>query len=311
MRATPFDPLPKKFDPSKASSDLLHHYGFPVGRWKDSWKGAKLIRPAFGKISHKNHHYYDERDSAWSGVVVSAPEGATINEVRGVWTIPKAYLPNGAPDGLTYAASSWLGIDGDGHSTDVLQVGVDSMVHTVRGKTERSFLAWWEWVPSNQAFAARNFQKYEGQVKNFKISAGETVDCQISIDQKTKRRATVYLYNRDKKVASSFTVLAPRGTKLRGNCAEWIVEKIDFKNNFIFAKYDDVEFKNAEAITSNGKILQPGLGSSVAWRGIEIIDSEKRVISKGSSTHPARVRCFYVEQASDRALSAAAGKAIS
>jgi hypothetical protein len=311
MRATPFDPLPKKFDPSKASSDLLQHYGFPVGRWKDSWKGSKLIQPTFGTIQDKKHHYYDERDSAWSGVVVMPPKGETINAVRGVWTIPKAYLPNGAPDGITYAASSWLGIDGDGESTDVLQVGVDSMVCRARGATKRTFVTWWAWVPSNPAYAIRNYQKYQGEVKNFKISAGDTVDCQISMDEKTEREATVYLHNQDKKVASSFKIPVPRGTKLLGNCAEWIVEKIDLKNNFTLARYDDVEFKGAEAITNKGNILRPGDASGVAWRGIEIVDSEKRVISKGSSTRPARVRCFYVEQASDRALSAAAGKAIS
>jgi hypothetical protein len=175
-------------------------------------------------------------------VVVRAPRGATINAVRGVWTIPKVYLPHGDPHGITYATSSWLGIDGDGKSTDVLQVGVDSMVRSVGGATKRTFIAWWEWVPSNPAYAKRYFRNYEGEVKNFKISAGDTVDCQISIDDKNKTAATVYLYNRDKKVTRSFKVQAPPRTKLRGNCAEWIVESIDYQNDFILAKYDEVKF---------------------------------------------------------------------
>jgi Peptidase A4 family len=311
MRATPFDPLPKDFNPSKASEDLLHRYGFPVGRWKDSWKGCKLIQPTFDNDHHKKHHYYDERDSAWSGVVVEAPKGQTINAVRGIWKIPKAHLPDGAAKGIAYAASSWLGIDGNGESTDVLQVGVDSMVCRDSRAPKQTFVAWWSWVPSDPAYAKRNYQKYQGPVKNFEVSAGDTLDCQISMDEKNEKEATVYLRNQDRNAATSFKVPVPRGTKLRGNCAEWIVEKIDYQNNSILAEYDDVEFKGAEAITNKGKVLRPGVGSGVSWRAIEIVDSEKRVISKGSSNRPAHVRCFYVNRPHLRAMSAAVGKASS
>ena len=304
MRATPFDLPPKGFDPPKAPDDSLRRYGFPAGRWRGSWRpDCKLIQSEFGKSEQTKRHYF-EKAGVWAGVEVMAPEAATIDQVRAVWTIPKAYFPEGAKGDMAYAASSWVGIDGDHGSTDILQVGVDSMVYRAGRKLTRTFVAWWEWVPSDQKYAQRNFEESDREVKNFQVSAGDTVDCQIYVEHGDRKRASIHLYNQNSGVAHSFLVKAPQDTELRGNCAEWIVERIDYKNNFVLAKYDDVEFEHAEAITNGDGILRPG-AKDVGWRAVEMVEAG-RVISRGSCKREARVLCTYVSPA--RAMRAAAGK---
>jgi len=304
MRAIPFDLPPKEFNPSEATEDSLRRYGFPVGPWRGSWKRTcSLIQPEFGKSEQTKRHYF-EKAGDWAGVEVMAPEGDTIDAVRAVWTIPKAYFPEGANGDMAYAASSWVGIDGDHGSTDILQVGVDSMVYRAGRKLTRAFVAWWEWVPSDREYAQRNFEESDREVKNFDVSAGDTVDCQIYVEHGDRKQASIRLYNRNSGVARSFLVKAPKDTELRGNCVEWIVERIDYKNNFVLARYDDVEFEDAEAITNRSGILRPG-AKGVRWRDVEMVEREC-VISRGSCKREGRVLCTYVNPA--RAMRAAAGK---
>jgi hypothetical protein len=47
--------------------------------------------------------------------------------------------------------------------------------------------------------------------------------CLICVNSTTS--ATVYFTNQSTNVGTSFTITAPSGTTLAGNCAEWIVER--------------------------------------------------------------------------------------
>ena len=82
----------------------------------------------------------------WSGAAItSPPTGETFNEVAGTVTVPKPSIPDGvsATDG-EYAASVWVGIDGNTYSTAILQTGIDLVVDT---SGTASFSAWYEWYP--------------------------------------------------------------------------------------------------------------------------------------------------------------------
>ncbi|KAH8789741.1 peptidase A4 family-domain-containing protein [Hyaloscypha finlandica] len=68
----------------------------------------------------------------WSGAAItSPPSGQTFNAVSGKITVPTPYEPSGigSTDG-EYAASAWVGIDGNTYSTAILQTGLDLNVST-------------------------------------------------------------------------------------------------------------------------------------------------------------------------------------
>src|SRR5579859_1812728 len=127
MPHAPFDPIPPGFDRNTETEDHLRRYGFPVGRWKGRWGAGRIIEPTFRKMDHKQHrsrskrHLGEETATVWSGAVIYPPEGTTINAVQAVWNVPNGYPPPEAEDGKWYTVSSWVGIDGDGDSADILQ----------------------------------------------------------------------------------------------------------------------------------------------------------------------------------------------
>src|SRR6202022_1407353 len=93
----------------------------------------------------------------------------------------------------------------------------------------------------------------------------------------------------------SFPVEAPLGTELKGNVAEWIVERIEINSDTPeLAGYSAVQFSDAKAFTDDGQILQTN-DQNVKWDTIYMVDdSGNNIISKGSSEVPAVVQCTYV-----------------
>jgi hypothetical protein len=82
----------------------------------------------------------------WSGAAItSPPSGQTFNAVSGKIIVPTPSVPSGveSTDG-EYAASAWVGIDGNTYSTAILQTGLDFTVSTSGAV---SFDAWYEWYP--------------------------------------------------------------------------------------------------------------------------------------------------------------------
>jgi hypothetical protein len=82
----------------------------------------------------------------WSGAAfTSPPSGQTFNAVSGKITAPTPSAPSGieSTDG-EYAASAWVGIDGNTYSTAILQTGLDFTVSTSGAV---SYDAWYEWYP--------------------------------------------------------------------------------------------------------------------------------------------------------------------
>jgi hypothetical protein len=281
----------------KADERSLFLHGFPrrpvedpalLKRWEHALsRPLHFIQPVFRRMDYKRHglpdpdHMKDEHGTettnGWSGAVVYAPTGTTMQWVEGEWTVPNAFPPGGAADGVWYSASTWIGIDGDG-SPDILQAGCDSDVMTSGGVVQRQLNPWWEWFPEGTFW-----------ISNFPVNQGDTLECLICADQNSTTSANIYLVNQTSGARTAFAVTAPSGTTLAGNCAEWIVEAIEIDTQTPeLASYGDAYFNAAFAGTVNGTFLQAGDGNT-----INMTDANNNVISTGNIENPKLVRCSY------------------
>jgi hypothetical protein len=223
-----FSAPPAGFDPHKADARELLTYGFPgrpdatahpelAARWEHLVaKQRTRIEPSFTRTDRRHgprelpaarkgaSAIADATSTNWSGSVAFAAKADECTFVAGQWTVADPNTPAGK-SGAFYS-SSWVGIDGDG-SGDVLQAGTESDI--INGS--KQVYVWWEWYPD-----------YEMAINNFPVSGGDTMYCLICVQSSTK--AGIYLANESTNNYTSFSITAPKGTTLVGNCAEWIVE---------------------------------------------------------------------------------------
>jgi Peptidase A4 family len=283
IRTFPLPPV--GFDPLKADERLLDLYGFPrrptdpqlAARWESVLsRPIRLVEPRFRAMTHKRRRLPEVRSRGehgvettgiWSGAVVHAPQGDTFKWVEGTWTVPNAYPPIGAQDGVWYSASTWIGIDGIDGSGDVLQAGCDSDVMVSAGNIQRQLNPWWEWYPGGSFW-----------ITTFNVSQGDTLNCLICVTDGSTTQAEIFLYNVTSNIATSFLATAPTNTFLVGNTAEWIVERLEIDTNTPeLARYGDVYFDEAAAGTVAGVTLRPGSGNT-----INMVDDSSNVISQGA-----------------------------
>ena len=119
------------------------------------------------------------------------------------------------PPGLcggTDVSAIWVGIDGIGGSNDVLQGGTEADASCAGGNTSAVFYPWFEWFPA-----------YEYEITNFPIKAGSPLLVVVQASNATT--ATVIYVNIETQQYTVAPLSAPAGTSLRGNSAEWIVER--------------------------------------------------------------------------------------
>ncbi len=85
--------------------------------------------------------------SNWAGAVLtSPPAGTNFTSVFGQFTVPFPALPATSTSGGQYAASVWVGIDGDTYQSAILQAGVDITVTRGRGSTNASTITYTAWL---------------------------------------------------------------------------------------------------------------------------------------------------------------------
>jgi peptidase A4-like protein len=287
-----FDLPPKGFEPSNSTEEELRQYGLPFGRWRMRWgSDYQNIKPILEPSTRNRRHELRgmqlavELAPVWSGVQVRAPSGARIDAVQAIWKVPNVLPPEGAP-GIKYAASFWIGIDGQvPGSPDLLQAGVDCYFG-LEDVDKPTVIAWVEWVPDNQVW-----------ITDLHVSPGDKIDCVIVVDPVTRKEATVHLHNLDRNAHRSVKVTAPTGMELKGNCAEWIVERIPYEagGKRELANYDVVDFEDARAFTDKGlEVVWAPISYDMKVGGV--------VISKGESPGSALVRCTY-----QKVMRAAAG----
>jgi hypothetical protein len=290
-----FTPPPDGFDPVSADDRSLVAYGYPsrpedskmLERWERVLsRPIRLIRPTFRSMDYKRRRlpkaagtarHATEFTDIWSGAVVHAPAGDTFKWIEGVWTVPNAFPPVGAADGVWYSASTWVGIDGIDGSGDVLQAGCDSDVMTSGGVTQRQLNPWWEWYPAGSFW-----------ITNLPVAQGDTLNCLICVTAGSATSAIIFLYNVTSGVGASFNATAPPGTSLVGNSAEWVVERLEIDTNTPeLARYGDVYFDEARAATVSGALIDAGSGNV-----IDMVDSGN-TISAGLIETPTLVQVRY------------------
>jgi peptidase A4-like protein len=232
-----FPEPPHGFIPLYASDEDLSKHGFPprpdgrlaphvLAEWEKTF--SRPLRRAQvelreipgvrhgpnrpqGQPPRKGELITNALSSNWSGAVVVPTSRAPINLVVGWWTVPDVYPRQGF---LNEYSSHWIGIDG-WFSTDVLQVGSECDVSFFGGK---SCYAWFEWFPAGSVY-----------LFGFGVTPGDRLHASIVAISPTL--GSVFLMNPATAHYVSFLLNAPSGTVLRGDSAEWIVERPEVNGN--------------------------------------------------------------------------------
>jgi hypothetical protein len=236
FRVRTYEPAPEGLDPRTATDRQLLRHGFPrrpnartEPDWRARWDKAfarpiKWIVPEFREMEGRSHGpmrpssrkkvagrrgalLANATSGNWSGAVDFSARGQPYRWVAGQWTVPNPHTPTPG----AYYASEWVGIDG-WNSNDVLQAGTETQITQILWFTITNVYTWWEWFPAGEV-----------AITNLPVSPGDVMYCLICLN--TPNSATVYFTNQSTGIGTSFTITAPGGTTLVGNCAEWIVER--------------------------------------------------------------------------------------
>jgi hypothetical protein len=201
--------------------------------------------------------------------------------VEGTWTMPGEVFALAA-DGVWYSASTWIGMDGDDGSTDVLQAGcdVDVMTTTDGENLTPQYKPWWEWRPAGSFW-----------ITNMYVAAWDELTCLICMHQGSTNQATIFLGNLTRKEGLWFQATAPAGVSLLGNCAEWIVEALAINTQTPeLAKYGIVNFSDCNAGTVAGRSVNLSTGNTINM----VDEPTNKVISQATIFNPTAVTVAYV-----------------
>ena len=282
---------PADFDLDKASDRERAIYGIPrcpvafsdlAKRWEAKAQEFRIVEPAFEPREVKRKRLPGFRpgrspktSTIWSGGIVFPSSVDRIKFVEATWTMPHDPLLTGAKNGM----STWIGIDGDDGSGDVLQAGCDAGVTTPGDDPQRQFNPWWEWYPAGSFW-----------ITTVAVSPGDELTCLICVQPGSTSLASIFLGNVTTKVGCFFSAAAPPGVSLLGNCAEWIVEALEPCDNIPeLARYTTVRFTECRAGTVGGYLLSPDGGNA-----INMVDASNAVISRGQILGKTEVHVSYV-----------------
>lgn len=285
-----FAPSPG-FNPLTASPEELARNGFPAipssGAHRERFARvynqlkSKLhyVEPTFRLNKDRTHGLRipaepragSETSTNWSGAVVNAPAGDSFKWLEGDWVIPDIDAPT---QNQWYYGASWIGIDGDG-SSDVFQAGIGCEVYASGNSVTRLFYPWWEWYPAGEV-----------QITNFEVSPGDMVTMLLCSTSATT--GTVYFTNRTTGASTNVALTAPSGTRLVGNCAEWIVEAPTVNGaQSLLPDYGEVFFSVCEAVTQKGVTVNGGSGNNIN------MTAGANTVSDGNLITPTVVQCLY------------------
>ena len=280
----------KNFNPLTASAAELAANGFPVApndpRHQERFskvltrlKGKfHYVEPTFkvnSAITHgprsKRSGNAAETSSNWSGAVVYAPANDSFKWIQGDWVVPDVAAPT---PNTEYYCATWIGLDGDA-SDDVFQAGVESEVSPTGDVT---IYPWWEWYPIPEI-----------QITNLGVKAGDMVTMLLcSASGAGSTTGTVFFSNRTTGASTSVGLVAPQGTQLLGNSAEWIVEAPTVNGSqSALADYGEVFFSVCDAYTVGGVTVDGGTGDTISMTAGGQTVSDAIVIA------PTVVQCEY------------------
>jgi hypothetical protein len=293
-----YAPPPASIDFSKCSDKRRAVYGVPPRsrafravekRWLARARKLRIVRATFETRERKRKRspelgaaHRSQNTKTWSGGVVYPPRGGRIRWVEGSWTVPQVSAPARAKTKIWYTASCWVGIDGDGSSCDVLQAGCDCDVRVSKRGSQQQCNLWWEWFPAGSSW-----------IRSIKISPGDVMACLICVPGESDISASIFLANLTKRVGCIFSVTAPEGILLHGNCAEWIVEALDTNDGKpALANYTPVVFSHCNAGVIRGTAAKTkSVGSG---KCINIVNSRGKIVSKGKKITRTKLRVSYV-----------------
>lgn len=219
----------------------------------------------------------------WSGDVISAASGHSFSKVSAEWTIPQV---SQVPGQSLTAISEWVGIDGY-LSNDVCQAGVFEAVSTVNGNSTVTCSAWDEWYPlgSNTLPVA--------------VKPGDIVQVTVSTSGKGANTAQITFDDVSTKKSFSTALVAPRGTTLAGNCADFVVETPEVSSNGRISQplacdFTPVVFSSTLAAYSNGQDVSDTSGNVFAVGSPNISGSSWTEEAVGSILGPNQVDVQFV-----------------
>ena len=125
--------------------------------------------------------------SNWAGAVLI---GSGYKSVTGTITVPTPKKPTGGSSTTQYAASAWVGIDGDTCSSAILQTGVDFLIQG----SSVSFDAWYEWYPD-----------YAYDFSNFPVKAGDQIKMTVTATSTGGGSAVLQNLSTGKSVTKTFS----------------------------------------------------------------------------------------------------------
>lgn len=172
-----------------------------------------------------------------SNIIQAPPAGSTFTSVTGRFTVPTPSKPAGV-SGSSFAASAWVGIDGDTAQNAILQTGIDFNLANSGGV---SFDAWFEWFPN-----------FATDFTGIPISAGHVIS--LTVTSTSSSAGTAVIENVSTGVTVTKALTAPdTSAHLQGQNAEWIVEDFEEGDSLVpFADFGTVVFSDASAKTSSG-----------------------------------------------------------
>jgi len=206
--------------------------------------------------------------SNWAGAVLT---GSGYTTVTGTVVVPRPQEPSGGSSRTQYAASAWVGIDGDTCQSAILQTGVDFYIED----GQASFDAWYEWFP-NYAY---NFD-------GITINVGDTIKMTVTAESTSSGTAIIDNLSTGRTVSHSFS---GESSQLCQSDAEWIIEDFSSGSSLVpFADFNTVTFTDASVTTSDGTTL--GVSSAT----ILDIKQNNKVLTDCSTSGDSTVTCSYV-----------------
>jgi Peptidase A4 family len=287
-----YPPPPTGFDPGVAEDTEVSQYGLSPflsdellrSQLKTVLKTCQFIEPQFEprKVRPKSRVSLDAEAAPlktpnWSGAIVPTGAANPVVWVQGNWTVPSLSLPINPVPGRIYAASPWIGIDGELGSQDILQAGCDGEVILADGGPRTRYRLWYEWYPGDSNF-----------IPNMPIAAGDAIGVIVRLQPGSNLSAAVLINNQSRNVALTFGLTAANGFGLVGNCTEWIVEcnpELGALGNFGI-----VNFTGCSARIASGATATPANAIPVM-----MIDAGNRVLSAGEIAAADSVRVRYVQ----------------
>ena len=222
--------------------------------------------PQYVEGDHTDLNSTAQYSTNWAGAVLV---GTGYTSVSGTIKVPTPKAPAG-DNGGSYAASAWVGIDGDTCQTAILQTGVDFTIED----GEASFQAWYEWYPDY----AYNFD-------SMTINAGDEITMVVTSTGTTSGEAIIENKTSGQKVSQQFS--NENGALCNTN-AEWIVEDFEQGGGLVpFCNFDAVTFTGA-TVTSNGK------PTGVTGSQVLNIKQSNVVLTSCSVSGESDVTCKYV-----------------